>query len=335
MEYRVFYSWQADLPNSTNRGFIQKALENAARAIRRDETIRIEPVVDRDTQGVPGSPDIARTILEKIEQSQVFVCDVSIINHRSDFRKTPNPNVLVELGYALRAMGERLIIMVMNTPFGSPENLPFNLRQKRVVTYCVSVSDPEKAPARHKLESQLEAAFRAIFESAEMNVLPSAPSPSPELVLKLFKMDDRRREYQDDISFKQEGPSRQSFRFGVALLNTTDSATAERIVITLRLSNPFGLPLEKAPVLEAPKEYEGWTPKTSNLVSERPAIVTFAGAGLLARYNHPVEWDDFGVALPTKVQGQGPLKVGYTISYNDASTGKQYEDSGNLKIYLS
>ena len=76
---KVFYSWQSDLPNNINRGFIEQALETAAKSIRNDDSIKIEPVVDRDTRGVPGAPDIAKTILEKIEQSQVFVCDVSIV----------------------------------------------------------------------------------------------------------------------------------------------------------------------------------------------------------------------------------------------------------------
>ncbi|HEY1376485.1 MAG TPA: hypothetical protein VGF55_06805 [Gemmataceae bacterium] len=33
--HTVFYSWQSDLPNATNRGFIQDALERAARDIRK------------------------------------------------------------------------------------------------------------------------------------------------------------------------------------------------------------------------------------------------------------------------------------------------------------
>jgi len=54
----VFYSWQSDLPNRTNRSFIQQALENVTKAIRADGSIDVEPVVDRDTQGVAGSPDM-------------------------------------------------------------------------------------------------------------------------------------------------------------------------------------------------------------------------------------------------------------------------------------
>ena len=66
MKKIVFYSWQSDLPNSTNRGFIQQALEKAVSTIAGDNTVAVEPVVDRDTQGVAGAPDIASTILQKL-----------------------------------------------------------------------------------------------------------------------------------------------------------------------------------------------------------------------------------------------------------------------------
>src|SRR6266849_3811395 len=104
----VFYSWQSDLQNSTNRGFIQTALEAATKTIRDDESIQVDPVLDRDTAGVPGSPDIFSTILGKIDQARVFVCDVSIINQGANkgTRLAPNPNVLIELGYALKALGQ-------------------------------------------------------------------------------------------------------------------------------------------------------------------------------------------------------------------------------------
>lgn len=46
MQRVIFYSWQADLPNNTNRGFIQGALEQAANAIAAD--LAIEPVIERD-----------------------------------------------------------------------------------------------------------------------------------------------------------------------------------------------------------------------------------------------------------------------------------------------
>jgi hypothetical protein len=109
VRYSIFYSWQSDLAGAANRSFIQRALEDAATELQKED-VTVEPVVDRDTAGVSGSPDIARTIFKKIEDSAVFVADVSIINARSRKRPTPNPNILVELGFALKALGEDRII---------------------------------------------------------------------------------------------------------------------------------------------------------------------------------------------------------------------------------
>src|SRR5260370_6957057 len=123
----VFYSWQSDLPNKTNRSFIEDALEKAAKAIRDDDSIQVEPVIDRDTVGVAGSPEISKTIFSKIDQAKVFVCDISIINSGADARLAPNPNVLIELGYALKPLGENRIIMDLNDLNDIPEHLPFHL----------------------------------------------------------------------------------------------------------------------------------------------------------------------------------------------------------------
>ena len=70
MQRIVFYSWQSDLPNAANRGFIEQALENAVSGIAKDQSVAVEPVVDRDTQGVPGVPDISSTIFAKITAAQ-------------------------------------------------------------------------------------------------------------------------------------------------------------------------------------------------------------------------------------------------------------------------
>lgn len=161
-DWKVFYSWQSDLPNSINRGFIQDALERAAKAIRQDDSIKVEPVVDRDTAGVPGSPDIASTIFAKIDGSQVFACDVSIISVDDKARPTPNPNVLIELGYAYKALTSERILMIMNTAFGEPKLLPFDLSRKRVITYQLSPEAETKAPVRKELVQKLENALRTI-----------------------------------------------------------------------------------------------------------------------------------------------------------------------------
>jgi len=92
MNDRVFYSWQSDSPGNTNRNFILQALETAIADIHKDDTTDVEPVIDRDTLGLAGSPDISHSIFEKIDAASVFVCDVSIIDP-SDARPTPKPSL--------------------------------------------------------------------------------------------------------------------------------------------------------------------------------------------------------------------------------------------------
>ena len=161
----VFYSWQSDLPNSTNRGFILGALEHAAKTVRSDAAVGVDPVVDRDTAGVAGSPEIADVILQKIAQADIFVPDVSLVTSPDAKRPSPNPNVLLELGFAISRLGWDRVVMVMNTAFGKPALLPFDLRGHRVVTYNWRPGKPGtiKTDERRSLESTLKEAITAIL----------------------------------------------------------------------------------------------------------------------------------------------------------------------------
>ncbi len=166
----IFYSWQKDLPNNTNLSFIETALKKAVRTIRGDDSIQIELAIDRDTQGVPGSPEIPKIVLSKIDNCDIFLCDLSIINKGSKFKATPNPNVLFELGYALRkfnnsdSLNWENIIMVMNTAFGEINKLPFDLEKRRVITYSIYENAEDKAAERKVLEGKLESAIRSIIK---------------------------------------------------------------------------------------------------------------------------------------------------------------------------
>jgi len=178
MKRTVFYSWQSDLPNKTNRGVIGTALHDAAEEIAADDTIAVEPVVDRDTQGLPGAPDIAGAIFDKIAAADLFVADVSIVTRPSNRsrrgRPAPNPNVLVELGYALRALGHDRIILVFNRAFGKVEELPFDLKMRRTLTYDMAEEVEERAPERARLTKALETALRIGLSS-----LPVPPPQTP------------------------------------------------------------------------------------------------------------------------------------------------------------
>jgi len=156
----IFYSWQSELPTKTNWTLIEDALKKAAKALRQDDSLGVEPVIDRDTRGVAGSPDIHLAILAKIAQSDVAVFDVSFVQNGS--RLHPNPNVLIELGYALGTIGWERVILVLNTVSGEAEELPFDIRAKRAIKYSMRPEE-EPADARTNLATAFEARIREVL----------------------------------------------------------------------------------------------------------------------------------------------------------------------------
>ena len=159
----IFYSWQSDLPRSRNQGFIQECLEEAIAQVSGEPGVVLVPSIDRDTQGEPGSPAIADTILTKIDNCDMFVCDVSIINNdENPKRPTPNPNVLLELGWAAQRLGWERITSVFNLAYGRIENLPFDLKQRRVVGYSLNPEENKKG-AKKSLGEALVLQIKAVM----------------------------------------------------------------------------------------------------------------------------------------------------------------------------
>jgi hypothetical protein len=157
MDVNVFYSWQSDLPNNKNRGFIQECIERAVKQMVREQ-IHLEVAIDRDTKGLSGTPDIASSIFSKIDNATIFIADISIINATSSGKKVSNPNVLIELGYAAKTLGWSHIICLFNTEYGDVEELPFDLRFRRPLTYSINdISDKSTDRARlvHVLKTEI------------------------------------------------------------------------------------------------------------------------------------------------------------------------------------
>jgi len=164
LAHKVFFSWQSDTKAASCRSLIQAALEAATDELRKDPSKGLELVsVDRDTLGTSGSPNIAETIFGKIDEAAAFVADVTSVTPAGDGRKTPNPNVLVELGYAIKALSWRRVVLVRNLAFGAVEELPFDLRSQRVLTYTSADDATERAPERSKLARDLTSAVAAIL----------------------------------------------------------------------------------------------------------------------------------------------------------------------------
>ena len=209
MRVTIFYSWQSALPNKTNRGFIERALNKAVESIKAEAEMVIEPCVERDVQGISGTPDIAQTIFRKIDECRIFVGDVSIINPTATTdRKTPNPNVLIELGYAAKALTWDYVVCVYNMAFGSVKDLPFDLQTRLMCTYSATEEQEKKAEERDVLASKLKAALLPMLQRITQKVVEeSAPKPlTPDTAsekVREFLADDRHRIQLSELVMNQ------------------------------------------------------------------------------------------------------------------------------------
>jgi hypothetical protein len=173
MAFKVFYAWQSDRVKDINQNFISDCLKETLKRLKRkfaDDSP--EFILDRDTKGIPGFPDIPATIYKKIENCDIFIGDLTIIGHieKEDGSKEPqlNNNVFGELNYALGKIGEERIINIMNTFFGKPDvpgTIPFDVAQRRFpITYELSAKDiPNYKEEKEKLIANLYDAILLIF----------------------------------------------------------------------------------------------------------------------------------------------------------------------------
>ncbi|WP_049945275.1 hypothetical protein [Butyrivibrio sp. AC2005] len=184
-QFKVFFSWQSDLPGNKTKQFIDECIKESIEKCN-DDVKGIEILADRDTQGKTGSPNIMQTIFEKIDECDLFIADVSIVNShgisqedyteddaivldggtaagrpkdskKTQFRYTPNPNVLIELGYAVKCLGWEKVLCFLNTDFGKIDQLPFDLNHQRVTPYSLYDTNNlgHKKDYREKVKQQL------------------------------------------------------------------------------------------------------------------------------------------------------------------------------------
>ncbi|MVZ98167.1 hypothetical protein EUU23_10725 [Sphingorhabdus sp. IMCC26285] len=191
----IFYSWQADTPSATCKNLIGRALQDAIDTLNADAEIEgadrhEDPraaILDHDTAGVPGSPPIVETIFRKIDGAAIFISDLTYVAERRDGRRSPNPNVLFEHGWAWKSLSWRAVISVMNIAHGDPKNhpLPFDLQHSRgpILFDCPDDATVEqRRAARAGLAKALVPKLRAIFDDDVLKAarVPAAPvEPHP------------------------------------------------------------------------------------------------------------------------------------------------------------
>jgi hypothetical protein len=179
MPETIFYAWQSDSPNNTNRTFIRNAIERAIEFINAELGVEDAIRADQDTEGVPGDVNIAEVIFEKIDHCRIFVADVTTITPPDAERPSPNPNVLIEYGRASVRPGSKCIVTIFNEAFGDWEvDRPFDLRHRRrplLYNLPSNYSADQRRLARETLVSQLTKAFREILNVQHLPMsLPTA-----------------------------------------------------------------------------------------------------------------------------------------------------------------
>ena len=196
---KIFYAWQTDLPDETNRRLIRESLRTACSAIEdefKSEHLRLE--LDEATRGESGSPNIPQSIQKKIEESDIFIADITTVNKPArKSKKTPNPNVVFELGYAVAHLGWSRVILLFNKAYGTfPDDMPFDFDRHRASPFEYRISKEvlsKKASAARKapLTNLLCEAIRAVIVKK-----PKKPAEDRELA------PEERKRARDIINLK-------------------------------------------------------------------------------------------------------------------------------------
>lgn len=144
-KYTLFFSWQSDEKKS--RQILETALLAAKEELEKKEGITIE--IDHSTLGETGMQYIDQVILRKIDNCDLFLADLTPVDQYTQLssnglqvtKEVPNSNVLLELGYAMSALGVDYVIPVAHKGKWLPQNLPFDINHRKLYSFDSSECD--------------------------------------------------------------------------------------------------------------------------------------------------------------------------------------------------
>lgn len=198
--FKIFYSWQSEIKKT--RYFIRECIDLAIELARESEAF--EALRDEATKDVPGSPNIVQTIFSKIDECDLFIADVSLCYESADKKKkSPNPNVLIELGYAIHAIGTNRVICVLDTEYGELEQLPFDIRQNRILHY--SFNNGTKAEVKHEVAEAIFCDIRDLqnkgerIRDNESQLVVGTYNEKEKKVIRSFEPIELRSRYNGDL----------------------------------------------------------------------------------------------------------------------------------------
>ncbi len=187
---KIFWSWQSDTPGKIGRFLIRDALKEAIAELKSmpevEEPVREALHLDHDREGIPGSPELVRTILDKIDASDVMVADVTLVGicapepGEERAKKLINSNLAIELGYALRALTFRKVLMVFNAHYGRHEELPFDLRHRGGAIFFQLAPEADRTSIEAEKKILIQQFVGALKLCLTEPAAAIAPDPFPE-----------------------------------------------------------------------------------------------------------------------------------------------------------
>jgi hypothetical protein len=244
---KIFWSWQSDTPGNIGQYLVRDALKDAIEKLRQaaviDDAVREALHLDQDIQGETGSPDLARTILKKISQSEVVVADITLVGETEEGDRLINSNVAIELGYAFHACTDERTVLVFNKHYGTYEQLPFDLRHKGgavVFDLKPEASKTEISAERRLLVDAFGRKLRPFVESPAK--IKESLSLKPIINHRIFQRHRMPGGGTDDV-----------FEMNVLIENDGEAAVTE-FLITLEMplnfpdnGIPYGMQVEHTP----------------------------------------------------------------------------------------
>lgn len=78
----------------------------------------------------------------------------------------PNPNVMLELGYATHVVGWDRVICVLNSDYGAPENMPFDIANRRLTPFSLK-GGKSKGEVRRYIKGVIQDIVENILENGK------------------------------------------------------------------------------------------------------------------------------------------------------------------------
>jgi hypothetical protein len=159
---RIFFSWQSDIGQDATTRAIRQAVAQAVAAMITKHGSQVVP--DEATSNVAGSPYIPGKLAEKIQHSDIFICDVTSIAVSRGGKSLPNPNVTFELGLAAAHLGWERVVMLFNEELAEFKNLPFDFDRHRISKYKMADSKAAVASRQGALDDLVKRAVNTIID---------------------------------------------------------------------------------------------------------------------------------------------------------------------------